>query len=450
MKKKILLITVTVMVFVVIVAASATYILHRPGYVYRVYVDNKDIGTVSSLEDYSEILEEMLTLEESEAGLSLAIAQEVNAKREFQWDPAADEVEVEAALKSMVSYITVGWSIVVNGESLLWTATREQAEEVLDRVAQSYVVESASRELVSNEIMDDVEIRSEQVLPEDITDIDSAVALILQGREKIDTYVVARGDSLWSISRSANVSQADLKAANPALRESNVLHTGQTLNLVMAEPQITVRTVEKVHAYESIPYTTSYRNTSSLWYYQSKTVEKGVPGKREVTYEVEKINGVEENRQVVSSKIESQPVTRVVDQGTSRWPSAATGMFRWPLNSGRITDRFGSFQYWRGQRHQAVDIGASSGTAIYAAASGRVSTATYNSSYGNYVVIEHANGYSTLYAHASSLLVQAGQSVAKGDIIARVGSTGVSTGPHLHFEIRRNGTPVDPLQFYRP
>lgn len=433
-----------------VAAASVLYVLYRPGFVYRVYVDGEDVGTIAELTEYTGILEKMLAQEEAEAGLTLDFDQELAAQKEFQWNPSPDAEKVETAIRGKVSYITVGWAVVVKGERLLWTASREQAEEVLDGVAAHYTNESPTRQLISYEIVDDVELVSEEVLPEDITDVDSAISFIIQGREKIETYVVDRGDSVWSIARSANISQSELREANPVLAETSVLKTGQVLNLVVAEPKITVRTVEQVQAYESIPFSTSYQNSSDLWYYQSKTMQKGVSGKREVTYEVEYINGVEDSRKTVKSRVDKEPVTRIIKNGISRWPSGATGMFRWPLNKGEITDRFGAYQYWRYQRHTAVDIGAPKGTTIYAAASGTVSTATYGNSYGNYVIIDHGNGYSTLYAHASSLSVRAGQSVSKGQAIAAVGSTGDSTGNHLHFEIRRNGTPIDPLQFFRP
>ena len=92
--------------------------------------------------------------------------------------------------------------------------------------------------------------------------------------------------------------------------------------------------------------------------------------------------------------------------------------------------------------HGAVDINPAQngGTPVYAAADGTVTTATYHSSYGNYVIIDHGNGVSTLYAHASSLVVSAGQTVTKGQLIMYEGSTGNSSGPHVHFEIRINGT----------
>jgi murein DD-endopeptidase MepM/ murein hydrolase activator NlpD len=100
--------------------------------------------------------------------------------------------------------------------------------------------------------------------------------------------------------------------------------------------------------------------------------------------------------------------------------------------------------------HTGVDIsgGGVNGKPILAANGGKVMKAGYNSGYGNYVVIDHGGGYSTLYAHASRLNVHAGQSVSAGDVLAYVGSTGYSTGAHLHFEIIKNGDYTNPLSYY--
>jgi len=97
--------------------------------------------------------------------------------------------------------------------------------------------------------------------------------------------------------------------------------------------------------------------------------------------------------------------------------------------------------------HEGVDISCSKGDPILAAASGVVEYSGYNSGYGYHVIIDHKNGYRTLYAHSSKLLVKKGELVIKGKKIALVGSTGLSTGPHLHFEIRIGNTPVDPMQY---
>ena len=127
----------------------------------------------------------------------------------------------------------------------------------------------------------------------------------------------------------------------------------------------------------------------------------------------------------------------------------STGTMTWPAE-GEITSPFG----WRvhpifgTQRlHTGIDIGADYGDAIRAADGGVVIHADWMGGYGNAVIIDHGNGISTLYAHNSQLLVDEGQTVAKGQTVARCGSTGYSTGPHLHFEVRQNGSPVNPLNY---
>ena len=115
---------------------------------------------------------------------------------------------------------------------------------------------------------------------------------------------------------------------------------------------------------------------------------------------------------------------------------------------GVITSRFGSFESIRSSAHQGIDIGSPNGTPIKAAADGTVTFAGYTTGgYGNLVVISHGNNIETYYGHASKIYVSKGQTVSAGDVIAAVGSTGRSTGNHLHFEIRKNGNQINPEKY---
>ena len=115
----------------------------------------------------------------------------------------------------------------------------------------------------------------------------------------------------------------------------------------------------------------------------------------------------------------------------------------WPVN-GTVVSGFG----WRwGRMHEGIDISASSGTPIWAAAAGTVIHAGWLGGYGNLVVVDHGDGLATAYAHASAILVGVGQLVSQGETVSLVGSTGNSSGPHLHFEVRVNGVAVDPLLY---
>ncbi len=127
------------------------------------------------------------------------------------------------------------------------------------------------------------------------------------------------------------------------------------------------------------------------------------------------------------------------------------GRLLWPTTSNLITSYFGYRVHpiYRTTRfHSGIDIGAPYGAPIYAAESGKVILASYYDGYGNCIIIDHGDGVSTLYAHCSSIIVKVGQYVSKGQIIGYVGSTGNSTGPHLHFEVRINGNPVNPLNYF--
>ena len=117
--------------------------------------------------------------------------------------------------------------------------------------------------------------------------------------------------------------------------------------------------------------------------------------------------------------------------------------FLWPVR-GRLSSRFGTR---RGRPHEGIDVAASRGTLIYAAESGRVIHSGRLSGYGKVVIVKHAGAFRTVYAHASKLLVRKGAFVERGQKIAQVGSTGRSSGPHVHFEIRRSQTPHNPLAF---
>ena len=135
------------------------------------------------------------------------------------------------------------------------------------------------------------------------------------------------------------------------------------------------------------------------------------------------------------------------------YEGSATG-FVWPCPAyTRISSYFGPRPQptaGASTNHKGIDLAAPYGAAILASAAGKVTTATYSKSAGNYIVIAHGNGMSTVYMHCSALLVSVGQVVNQGDVIAKVGSTGYSTGNHLHFGVIKNGSYVNPMGYVSP
>ncbi|BBB90591.1 murein DD-endopeptidase MepM [Methylomusa anaerophila] len=150
-----------------------------------------------------------------------------------------------------------------------------------------------------------------------------------------------------------------------------------------------------------------------------------------------------------SAKAREQSLTEVKEALMAKQQRLAAMPSIWPA-TGEVTSRFGwrnSPWGWGSEWHPGLDIANDAGTPILAAADGVVTGSDWNGGYGNMVQIEHANGIVTVYAHNSENLAEVGRTVKKGDIIAYMGNTGASTGPHLHYEVRVNGTAVNPANF---
>jgi murein DD-endopeptidase MepM/ murein hydrolase activator NlpD len=154
---------------------------------------------------------------------------------------------------------------------------------------------------------------------------------------------------------------------------------------------------------------------------------------------------LEQDKKVVAEKVVEEPVNEIIAVGTKEIPpKQASGSFIMPT-SGTITSPFGQRG---GEFHKGLDIAVPTGTNIVAADGGTVVFAGWDSGgYGNLIKIDHGNGFETYYGHSSKLYVKVGQKVAKGELIAAVGSTGNSTGPHVHFEIHKNGVAINPSDY---
>lgn len=155
------------------------------------------------------------------------------------------------------------------------------------------------------------------------------------------------------------------------------------------------------------------------------------------------VNGSVVDEELLYSKLLKAPQNKIVAIGTK---SNIVGMAFIRPARGYISSYFG--QRW-GRMHQGIDIAAPTGTPICSADDGVVVFAGWMSGYGNCVIIDHGSGYKTLYGHASKIYTSEGKRVSKGEKIAAVGSTGRSTGPHLHFEVRKNNIPQNPLKYVK-
>jgi len=247
----------------------------------------------------------------------------------------------------------------------------------------------------------------------------------------IITYTVVKGDNLWSISQRYDVKMNTIISTNN-LKEISRLSIGQKLKLPITNMDIAkAEGYSQDAAVEEIVY--YVKKGESLWSIS-----------REYNVKLEAI--IVANSIVDASKISAGQQLRIPNVPGAR---SNIANFIWPAK-GRITSPYG-MRVISGRKdfHAGIDIGAPTGTNIVAAESGRVSYAGYMRGYGNVIILSHNGGYSTVYGHNSVNLVKKGQYVNKGSVIAKMGSTGNATGPHLHFEIRSAGKPHNPLSYLK-
>lgn len=257
------------------------------------------------------------------------------------------------------------------------------------------------------------------------------------------SYEVKSGDTFSRIAQRHDMTSSELKALNPQVENTNLLQIGDKLVVQRAQSFLQVKLVKTIRYTEVIDYKTQtvYRSDKDEGY--SAVTTRGQEGSQDVVAEIVYVDGIETERAVVSTTVTKKAVTKVVEVGTRK-----IAPFYWPVPvCHRVYQSYHS-------GHKAWDISSGGtpvmGTALLAADSGTVIFAQvgWNGAYGNMVKIRHANGIVTLYAHMDAIYVSEGQRVSRGQQIGTVGNSGRSTGPHLHFEVIRNGVRVNPSSYF--
>jgi len=340
-----------------------------------------------------------------------------------------------------------GFGISVNDKEIAFFRTRDDAYTVLNALKANFKEEEKSYvNVFFKETVDVVPVAKELVVCTAYDTAEESLYFITKGTDEQKIHEVKKGENFWVIASYYNVGVADLIKANPDMVPER-LQIGQKISLVVPKPLITVSTVEMAEYAEAIPFDIEYEDNSSMFKGEFKTKVSGVKGERVVDAEVYYENGIEVGRLVLEEEVLSEPSLKVVYRGTKNPPPRkGTGTFAKPITRGVVTSEFG----WRwGRRHNGIDIGLPTGSAVKAADGGTVVFSGTKGGYGKCVIIDHGANLKTLYAHNSKLYVKKGDKVFKGQTIAASGNTGVSTGPHLHFEIQKNGTPVNPRTYLK-
>ena len=335
--------------------------------------------------------------------------------------------------------------IYVNGKKIGAVQDRKTAEKALKDVADKYTKKGDNIEIEKVSFLEKVDIDPCSTDLEDLHSEEEMVDLLCTSGEKETVHKVVAGDTLHSIAKKYDVWEDQLLADNKGIN-SKKLEVGSNIIVKQQAPVLTYEVIEKITYDKVIEHKVEEQKSADIYEGMTETQQAGSDGLSEITARVTLQNGKKVEKEDLVTTVKEEPVTEVVLVGTKeRPPTVGSGKYIWPLkDSFTQTSGFGS--RW-GRQHKGIDLAVSVGTTVYAADGGTVVEAQYSGSYGNVVMIDHQNGQETRYAHNSKLLVKKGDKVYQGQPIAKSGNTGRSTGPHVHFEIRFNGEPRNPLNY---
>ena len=388
----------TFAMLVVVMAASIVLIQSSTAYEYSYH--GKVLGTARSVNDVYKTIDALgdKLSKATGANVSLDVERDMSFEKVvgFNIDVDSDE-DILNTLTYMRDLQVEAYTIALDGEETVILESEAVARAILTEIQNEYMAGS------TNAVIDEVKYDQDiNILP---------------------VYCLL-GD-IWNRSDAKKYLQGS-EADGTASR-------------------ITIRSTETATYTEAVAYDVQYIDNASLYEGETEIKSHGSEGTDLIVATIERVNGEEVSRTVVSTTRVTEPVAEVQYRGTKPIPAAqGTGQFHYPLYSYTISSYYG--MRW-GTLHTGVDLAAPYGSKIYASDGGTVTFAGWKGSYGYLVIISHGGLLETYYAHCSKILVSVGDNVYQGQNIALVGSTGYSTGPHCHFEVRFNGTPNNPLNY---
>ena len=434
--------------------------------VYHIYSEDDYIGGLSDLDKLEQLKEEEL-----EKGTAKFEDLPLVIGNDFSFVP---ERVFKAKIEDQVVIDKIKPMLIVEAEAMGIQVDEKMAVYVKDQVSYDKVIHNLKLQSVSEKELEEFEARQNsstippleenetriadiilssdlqavkgQTDPMEILTVEEATKLLNKGILEEKKYTVQSGDVLSTIANNNGMTTAELIEINEGFTEETVLQLGEELNVTVTKPFVELEVHYESKKKEKIAYEKVTKKDETLYKGDNKVIQKGSNGEKIVTELIRKKNGQVIGQSIEDEQILVEPKDEVTEVGTKVMASRGTGSFVWPASGGYISSPMGT--RW-GRMHRGIDIARPSSLSIFAADSGVVVATGNDGSYGNKIVIDHKNGYRTLYAHLSSINVSVGQTVPSGTTIGVMGSTGRSTGVHLHFEVTKDGTLLDPMSVLR-
>ena len=462
--------------------------MDNPQELYRVYLKGETIGYIENKELLEKYIDDaQISLKEKYNVDKVYAPNELDVIKEVTYNQkVSTEEEIYEKIKDKSPFTINGYKITIKGiktvdeeqgeitteDIVVYVLDKELFNEAVKNTVEVFVPEENYNNFVNNTqkeitdvgtIIEDIYIKNEITIKEGristeetiFTDLDELNKYLLFGTtEEQQKYTVKDGDIISDIAYNNKLSVEEFLIANPEFTSANnLLYEGQIVNLGLINPMFNLIEEDHVVEIQTQKYDTIIEYDSSLLVGYEKVTQQGVDGTVKVTKKVQKSNGEIESAVITNTEVVKPTVSKIVVKGSKVIPTVGNvGVWYWPTNKPYIiTSTYG----WRwGKLHEGLDIsGTGYGSPIYAANNGTIEKAGYTSTNGNYIYINHNNGYYSIYAHLASINVTVGQAVSMGDKIGTMGQSGYAFGTHLHFGIYKGypflgGYSVNPLSFY--
>jgi murein DD-endopeptidase MepM/ murein hydrolase activator NlpD len=435
--------------------------------IFHIYASGEYVGAVSEERAIQDMIDKKVAETSSQfESLKMSDGTNLSIIPEHVFFTETNDTETLDKLDELLVVTADAFALSVNDEIAVYVKDLEAYHEVIRKLKLQSVTEKELNELEARkdstdslpplninetrilkiDIKESISGVTKQAKPEHILTVEQAVNYLEKGVLEEKIYKVQAGDVFGKIANEHGLSTAELTKLNQDIDENSILQIDQELKVTALEPLVNVQVVREKKVTEPIPYKNQVRESDDMLKGETKVLQEGSAGVHEMTYVIREQNGSRIGKALKEEKVIKEVKNNIVVKGTKVIPSRGSGKFSWPAEGGYVSSKMG---YRWGRMHEGIDIARPSGYTIKAADNGVVTFAGSDSTYGNKVVVDHNNGYQTVYGHLASISVSVGETVPVGSKLGIMGSTGRSTGTHLHFEVVKNGKNLNPLKFLR-
>lgn len=477
MKKTIIILGIIAIVLAIIIGIN-TNKNYSPKELYKVYLEGEVIGVIQDKKTLEQYIDNQGNEIKNEYNVDTVYAPNtLEIKKVLTYSKRNDSVEdLYSEISKRKDFAVRGWQFTItneNGNNVIYVLDKQVFYEAIKKTIETFVgsgnysLYEEDKQLkiettgiyYDNIYLEDNIHYKETIIPvsekiyQDVSELSKF--LLFGTTEEHGKYTVQIGDTIETVAEKNKISTGEFLISNPEFKsKDSLLFPGQEVVIGVTNPQIMVAVEEYMVQDSVIEYKTEYKYDPKEPIGYEKVLQQGEKGLERIARKLKKINGNIITTVPVSREPLKPAINAVVVKGEKAVPEVGNlKIWSWPTASGWIITQ--NYEYrinpvtFKREYHQAIDIAIGHGAHIYAANNGRVIKIGYDSGYGNYIIVNHNNGYYTLYAHLSRALVKVNQVVASGSLIAYMGSTGISTGPHLHFEVwigepHRGGYKINP------